>query len=245
MVIIIIIIIIIILWGVPTLLQQCIYIYICIHVALSTFTFTITLRHTTLDRTPLDEWSAHCRDLYLITHNTHKRQTSMPPAGLEPTIPVSERQQTHALDRAATGIGYVYILPCKNIKQYVCLEVFSVRYEIIARVIPRRNISYAGFAMAHAFSRRALTAEAQVQYHFSSCKVCGGKCGTGTGFSPSTQFCSFSMIPLFLQIHFHLNIVFTIRRRIKSEPNHSPDWSRRGVVLTTYPFQEPRLKKKE
>jgi hypothetical protein len=30
----------------------------------------------------------------------------MPPAGFEPTIPLSERPQTHALDRVATGIGY-------------------------------------------------------------------------------------------------------------------------------------------
>jgi hypothetical protein len=30
----------------------------------------------------------------------------MRPAGLEPTIPASERLQTHVLDRAATGIGY-------------------------------------------------------------------------------------------------------------------------------------------
>ena len=30
----------------------------------------------------------------------------MPPAGFEPTIPASERPQTHALDRAATGIGW-------------------------------------------------------------------------------------------------------------------------------------------
>ena len=29
----------------------------------------------------------------------------MPPPGFEPTIPASERSQTHALDRAATGIG--------------------------------------------------------------------------------------------------------------------------------------------
>jgi hypothetical protein len=29
----------------------------------------------------------------------------MPPVGFEPKIPVSERPQTHALDRAATGIG--------------------------------------------------------------------------------------------------------------------------------------------
>jgi hypothetical protein len=41
------------------------------------------------------------------THNTHKRQTSMPPAGFESAIPVSERPQTHALDRAATGIDTV------------------------------------------------------------------------------------------------------------------------------------------
>jgi len=33
-----------------------------------------------------------------------RRQTSMPPAGLEPTIPANERPQTHALDRAATEI---------------------------------------------------------------------------------------------------------------------------------------------
>jgi hypothetical protein len=29
----------------------------------------------------------------------------MPLAGFEPTIPASERPQTHALDRAATAIG--------------------------------------------------------------------------------------------------------------------------------------------
>ena len=62
----------------------------------------ITLRHTTLGRIPLDEWSARRRDLYL-THNTHNRQTSMSPAGFEPAIPSSERQQNHVLDRSATG----------------------------------------------------------------------------------------------------------------------------------------------
>jgi hypothetical protein len=67
--------------------------------------FTITLRHTTLGRTPLDEWSARRRDLYLTTHNTHKRQTSMLPAGSEPTISGGERPQTHALGRTATGMG--------------------------------------------------------------------------------------------------------------------------------------------
>jgi hypothetical protein len=61
-----------------------------------------------LGRTPLDEWPVRRRDLYLTTHNTRKRQTSMPPAGFKPTIPASERQWTHALDPAATGIGNTY-----------------------------------------------------------------------------------------------------------------------------------------
>jgi hypothetical protein len=38
--------------------------------------FTITLRHTTLGRTPLDERSARRRDLYLTKHDTHNRQIS-------------------------------------------------------------------------------------------------------------------------------------------------------------------------
>lgn len=46
-----------------------------------------------------------CRDLYLTTPNTHKRQPSMPPAGFEPAIPKCEQPQIQALDRAATGIG--------------------------------------------------------------------------------------------------------------------------------------------
>ena len=68
-----------------------------------------TQRRTTVCRTPLDEWSARRRDLYLTTHNTHNRQTSIPPVVFEPTISAGERPQTHALDRAATGTGiYVY-----------------------------------------------------------------------------------------------------------------------------------------
>ena len=66
---------------------------------------TIKLRHTTFGRTSLNKLAARRRDLYLTIHNIHKRQTSMSPAGFEPTIPASERPHTHALDRAATGIG--------------------------------------------------------------------------------------------------------------------------------------------
>ena len=64
-----------------------------------------TKRRTTVGRTPLDEWSVRRTDHYLTTHNTHNRQTSMPPVGFEPTISAGERPQTYALDRAVTGTG--------------------------------------------------------------------------------------------------------------------------------------------
>jgi hypothetical protein len=62
-------------------------------------------RCTTVGRTPLDEWSAHCRDLYLTTHNIHNRATSMPLAGFKPAIWASKWSQTHTVVHVATGIG--------------------------------------------------------------------------------------------------------------------------------------------
>jgi hypothetical protein len=56
---------------------------------------------------------ARRKDLYLTTHNTHKIQASMPPAGIKPAIPASDRQQNQALDRAATGIGPYAIIILK------------------------------------------------------------------------------------------------------------------------------------
>ena len=41
-----------------------------------------TQQRTTVGRTPLDKWPARRRDLYLTTHNTHNRQTSMAPGGI-------------------------------------------------------------------------------------------------------------------------------------------------------------------
>ena len=61
---------------------------------------TITPRQATLGRTPLDEWSARRRDLYLSIHNNHKKHTSMPSAG----FPASQRPHIHALDRQTTMI---------------------------------------------------------------------------------------------------------------------------------------------
>jgi hypothetical protein len=68
---------------------------------------TITLKHTTLGRTSVEEWSARRRGLYLTTHNAHKRQTSKPTAGFESAIPVSEWSHSLAIDCAATGIGTI------------------------------------------------------------------------------------------------------------------------------------------
>jgi len=49
-----------------------------------------TQRRITVGRTPLDEWSACRRDLYLTTHNIHNRHPSIPP-------------RTHDLSRRAAA----------------------------------------------------------------------------------------------------------------------------------------------
>jgi hypothetical protein len=62
-------------------------------------------RQTTVGRTPPDEWSARRGDFYLTTHNTHTRQIFVTPAGFEPTIPTSERPQTHTRPLLSTKIN--------------------------------------------------------------------------------------------------------------------------------------------
>jgi hypothetical protein len=64
-----------------------------------------TQRHTTVGRIPLDKWSARRRDLYLTTHITNNRKTSMPPVGLKPTI--LEREISSAI---ADTVYFVYLL---------------------------------------------------------------------------------------------------------------------------------------
>jgi hypothetical protein len=58
-------------------------------------------------------WSPFCPAchsmFHAIVHTSNTKQTSMPPVGFEPTIPASERPQTHALDRTATGIDSVWL----------------------------------------------------------------------------------------------------------------------------------------
>jgi len=49
--------------------------------------FAIKLRHATLRRTPLDEWSARRRDLYLKAHETHQETDIPTPGGIRTRIP--------------------------------------------------------------------------------------------------------------------------------------------------------------
>ena len=94
--------------------------------------FTMFLDHTqrrdTVCRTPLDVWSVRHRDLYLTTHKTHNRQTTIPPVGFEPTISAGKRPQTYALDRAATGTGVLQMQYFLNIsvRTYIHTDTMSV-----------------------------------------------------------------------------------------------------------------------
>jgi len=76
--------------------------------------FAITLRHTKLCRTPLDEWSACRRDLYLTTHNTHKRQTSRVIGGIRTRNP--SKRATADLRLLPSGHRD---RPCSYHKEYV------------------------------------------------------------------------------------------------------------------------------
>ena len=49
----------------------------------------------------------------------------MPPMGFEPTIPASERPQTYALDRAATGTGICTPLSPRNALEFVTDSLFT------------------------------------------------------------------------------------------------------------------------
>ena len=96
-----------------------------------------TQRRTTVGRTTLDEWSVRRRDLYRTNHNTHNRQTSMPPARFEPTtISVGERPQTYVLtfrhrassiqDRRFATLQrtlFIYLINKYILLSYICLTV--------------------------------------------------------------------------------------------------------------------------
>jgi hypothetical protein len=109
--------------------------------------FTIALRHITLSTTPLDEWSARHRDLYLTTNNNLKKQTSMPPwdsnpqsqqaNGRRPTPyaaqPLESSSTTTSLDNNWTGnwmdlrgghksVEDYILFPCRGSKEHSVVQ---------------------------------------------------------------------------------------------------------------------------
>jgi hypothetical protein len=92
--------------------------------------------NTIFCRTPPDKWLSRCRDLYLTTHNTHNRQTSMPSPRFDPAIQPSEWPQTHSLDRAATGIGRA-LCWCKwneLVMEIVCSDRKHLGFKLLTEV---------------------------------------------------------------------------------------------------------------
>ena len=76
----------------------------------------MTHTHThTFGRIPLEEGSARRRDVYL-QETQHSQETDfMLLTRFEPAIPASDRSQTHALDRAATGIEKLCFICTNNL----------------------------------------------------------------------------------------------------------------------------------
>ena len=81
------------------------------------------------------------------THNTHNRQTSMPPVGFETTILKGERPQTYALDHAATGTGITGTECTINdtcrakVSQAYKILVASIRDGYIMKILATLNFS--------------------------------------------------------------------------------------------------------
>jgi len=88
-----------------------------------------TRRCTTVGRTPLDEWSASRRDLYLTTHDAHNRQISMPLVGFEPTISAGEWPQAAHLLRSWVKISNNINHQCwEQICLHLQFYIFTILY---------------------------------------------------------------------------------------------------------------------
>ena len=103
--------------------------------------FTIALRHSTLGKTPLDEWPARRRDLFLTTQNIHKKQISKTLGGIRTRNPNEQAVAEPRLDDEATGIGRVCDLPFlilgpATVGQYLDFETVHLKEsEILIKMI--------------------------------------------------------------------------------------------------------------
>ena len=67
-----------------------------------------TQRRSTVGRTPLDEWSARRKDLYLTTHDTHNRHTTQTQKQTTPTHHPNNTHITHTLHTTRTLITHTH-----------------------------------------------------------------------------------------------------------------------------------------
>ena len=67
----------------------------------------------------------------------------MPPVGFQPTISAGERPQTYALDRAATGTGYLVPLRPKYSPQHSIINATKILLGKASRSV---SISYTNVA---------------------------------------------------------------------------------------------------
>jgi len=65
-------------------------------------------------------------DKHLYRTTQRSQETSTLPAGFEPAIPTSEQPQTHALDRATTGIGHGNLNVFSFFPQTTLLRIYHV-----------------------------------------------------------------------------------------------------------------------
>ena len=75
-------------------------------VEVNSVTGSHTRTQNTLYWTPLEGGSDRHRGLYLIRHNIHNIQTSIPKAIFEPAIPTTERPQFCTSDRATMWLNF-------------------------------------------------------------------------------------------------------------------------------------------
>jgi len=129
-------------------------------------------RRTTVGRTPLDEWSARRRNFYLTINNTHNRQTSMPPVGLELRISAGERPQTYALDCAATGTGKIlFIISNFGLKQSArnLLQLEAFDFWIVTFLSYPTYVKIWAFCVIYCLGGFIVSSQNEVQ--LAKCKV--------------------------------------------------------------------------
>ena len=96
----------------------------------------ITLRHTTGGRTPLDEWSASRRDLYLTTHNTYKETHIHAPGGIRTRNP----SKLAAADRRLRPRGDWERRKCHILNLKYPLVYIGIRH-----CLQRNNLSFPAY----------------------------------------------------------------------------------------------------